>query len=71
MVMLPFGGIVRYHMAEVNCTARELPPPGRGLGWAAAGGRRLAWAVFEEMTGDWQLQERGASRGFVGFASGR
>jgi len=23
MVMLPFGGIVRYHMAEVNCTARE------------------------------------------------
>jgi len=23
--MLPFGGIVRYHMAEVNCAARELP----------------------------------------------
>jgi hypothetical protein len=38
--MLPFGGIVRYHMAEVNYAARELPlkPTAVSAIWRVTGG---------------------------------
>ena len=45
--MLPFCGIVRYHMADVNCAARELLPPGArpGLGIVSFKRCRLVFSL--------------------------